>query len=182
MAQNYFLSIDVLQMETSIAWHEIHKYKGEIKSDTSGTNSLDTNRTLNLKFGIDNIAHGRTYIKVGNLYKNKSTEYSSLSVNYDYYINKYNIFTPYMGIGMGYGKLTLIYIDKPKESDSDLDYTARIGTIIEFEDNPKAEIGYQYTQAEATIIYKENNVGNEYIDNYKAKTIKGFYISLNYSF
>ena len=185
MAQNYFVGVDYLQMNTYISHDNIYKLNGKIISEGSdyGTDNLNANRNLNLKFGIDNIAHGRTYIKVGNLYNKHDYEYFSLSANYDYYINKYNIFTPYIGAGIGKGKLTIIYDDKPNESDTGLDYTARVGSIIDIQDNLKAEIGYQVTYSDALVKFRMSTDEENFSDNaVEIELINGFYISLNYGF
>jgi opacity protein-like surface antigen len=189
MAQNYFVGVDYSQMKASTKASGISIEDGTINSENSGsgTYKLNANRNLNLKFGIDNIAHGRTYIKVGKLYNKNSVEYSSLSANYDYYINKYNIFTPYIGAGIGKGKFTKSYDYPPSKSATDLDYTARVGSIIDIQDNLKAEIGYQYTKTKAetekrTIYNGGNGTINEFIANDDVSKIKGFYISLNYGF
>jgi opacity protein-like surface antigen len=183
MAQNYFVGVDYLQMNTSTSSSDNTKLDGEITSEHHDTFNLPANSNLNLKFGIDNIAHGRTYIKVGNLYNKYNYEYFSLSANYDYYINKFNIFTPYIGAGIGNGKLTLL--DKsPKLSDTSLDYTARVGSIIDIKDNLKAEIGYQYTRTNTETKEIINHFNGSFVDTYytKIEKIKGYYISLNYGF
>jgi opacity protein-like surface antigen len=187
MAQNYFVGVDYLQMKASTSSSDINKKNGEIKSEDYYTDNLNANRNLNLKFGIDNIAHGRTYIKVGKLYNKNSVEYSSLSANYDYYFTKHNVFTPYIGAGIGHGKLAVTYENSANESATGLDYTTRIGSIIDIKENLKAEIGYQYTKTKAetekrTIYNGGNGTINEYIANDDVSKIKGFYISLNYGF
>jgi opacity protein-like surface antigen len=181
MANNHFVGVDYLQMNTSISKQIRIKHNYTTISDTTDTENYNANRNRNLKIGLNNNKKGRGYIKFGDLYNKHGIKYFSLSLNADYYINKYSIFTPYIGYGYGYGKLTMIH-NKSKKSNYCEEGTARVGSMIDIKDNLKAEIGYQYTHLSTKISF------DYIIDDYKYYTetektiIKGFYISLNYGF
>ena len=150
----------------------------DLYSDTQKDNNIG------IKFGIDNIANGRVYISYGDkvnvTIENLEIKYKSTALNYDYYIGKYNSFTPYIGASLGYGKLTRIDDSQMQSaSGSGAEYGVKIGSLVTITDNANFEIGYAYAKSNAEATHTETN--GDYV-RLEADTIKGFYVGFNYKF
>ena len=164
---------------------EFTNFDSEIKGTAvANGNSLsltdsDKDNNFGIKFGIDNIANGRTYLKYGELYNKDGIEYKSLSVNYDYYITKYKILTPFIGGGIGYGDLQWSAFGA-SASDKGVEYGVRLGTLIDITKNANIEIAYNYLKTSANAKYVEASTGDSL--SMEGQNSKGLSIGFNYKF
>ena len=178
MATDYFVGMDYGDYKNTL------KFSSKFGvSSFSGTGTIK-DKNIGIKFGIDNIANGRAYIsygdKVNSTVQNVDLKYTSAALNYDYYIGKYDSFTPYIGASLGYAKLTRTDEDSlGSASGSGMEYGVKIGSLVSITDNANFEIGYGYAKsnAEATSNYA---LGDIVI--FGADTIKGFYVGFNDKF
>lgn len=181
MAQDYFIGGNYLKTKSSFSASSVD---GGDNFNTKFTFPDDNN--INLKLGLNNTLAGRIYIQTGKLFEYDddgiTIKYKSTSLNYDYYITKYHGFTPYVGVGLGYGQLSLKTSDAGIKGKG-IDYTARIGTTYTLISNLDIEIGYMYNKSTAKFRMDEstNTYPNDYTE-IEISTTKGLYFGINYTF
>lgn len=180
VAQNYFVGVDYIHAKTTATVSSIVN-GASIGSETTS----DTDNNINLKIGLDNIAHGRIYIQTGKLDEDTESDrqlkYKSTSLNYDYYIGTYGKFTPYIGAGIGQGKLSWeanVNGTVISASGNGTEYGVKLGSLVKITDNANFEFGYKYgkSNADATWTLGANSVTIE------ADKVNAVYFGFNYKF
>lgn len=169
----YFVGLDYTNIDSKLKATTI------ISGVTSSMSDSDKDNNLALKFGIDNYANGRAYLKVGKAYDKGGIVYQSVSVNYDYYLTQYKVLKPFVGIGLGYGKLSWETTGISGD-DKAFEYGVRIGTLINITSHTNFEIGYSYLNTNSDAKYIHPITGNS--ASLKGETSKGFHIGFNYKF
>jgi|GEM_PF-1934672 len=180
MASDYFVGVNLLKSNASANVSGTMNIGGTIYSVVENTPS-DNN--LNFKFGmIDN--SNRYTISTGTKLKDKGTEYSSIAISYDYLFEKNDIYTPFIGVSFGKGKLK----DELFGNHNVTEYGVQTGVIIDIENNFEFEAGVSYTKlsCDTTATNKSGTYqGNTFTNmngSLDIKSATGLYIGINYKF
>jgi hypothetical protein len=176
-ASDYFVGVDYLKMDMP----ESVTVDGESYEPTPH----GKDNSINLKFGINNIANGRVYLQTGYLFDiidsdGDKVAYKSTSINYDYYIPlDSNNIKPFVGAGLGYGK----YYPCAELSKSDYDFNFKAGIIATLNKNAEFEVGYKVVNTKAKVEFTDTDEDDdEYTALWEIDSLKGIYIGFNYKF
>ena len=177
---NYFIGINYLNSKINI------NESGSVNIGTTtynlSSNSLSANR-LGLKFGLINDTN-RYSISMLKQNKRSGVDYSATRIGYDYLFSPNDIYVPYVGIGVGKGKLTnelfgTINIDE---------YILQIGMIVNMINNIEVEAGVEYSKLSSstsvtngTGVYKGDAFTNLNAVSESENTTSVF-IGINYKF
>jgi len=160
MASEYFVGANYLNLDSDI-------------SISDGTTLSEKDKNINFKFGIID-SEKRVYLQTGTVYNDNEygIDYKSTSINYDKLFQSNGKFTPFIGVGIGYGTMD---IDELRD-ESGLEYWFRLGSLINLDNKSSFEIGYTYMKS--SIEFAETS------ENYKLDNIssKGLYVGYNYKF
>jgi hypothetical protein len=165
-AKDYFVGIDDI--------NTLLTYK-------SWDNTTYSIRSVNLNFkaGFNNILNGRIYLKTGYLLRRKDDNgykyrYFNKSINYDYYILKKDIYTPFVGLGVGLDKLNI----KKMNKDTGVNYSFKFGSLVDIKKNTTLEFGTFYTKYNTSITRTVNNK----TEIYKPRHSTALYFGFNYTY
>lgn len=88
------------------------------------------------------------YYRLKDVAFNNSLSYSLVSLNYDYLLHsaKTNLFNPYIGVHIGYGKSDFgDFVGNKFKDESSIDYGINIGILKNINKDISLEVGYKYT-------------------------------------
>jgi len=120
----------------------------------NNTSKSEYYTSANIKLGyMSNIR--RHYISYSRAINNNSIKYESFLYNYDYFLPKYDLITPFIGANIGMG--ILHYNNQQQET---IDYGMKIGLLHDLTYSSHIDIGFKYSNANNVYIgdvkYKEN--------------------------